>query len=38
MTEDDKPLIKMKFNSLNNKIKEDIKNNHSKYYNKLFDK
>ena len=38
MTEDDKPLIKMKFNSLNNSIKEDIKNNHSKYYNKLFDK
>lgn len=38
MTEDDKPLIKMKYNSLNNSIKEDIKNNHSKYYNKLFDK
>ena len=35
MTEDDKPLIKMKFNSLNNNIKEDIKNNHSKYYNKF---
>ena len=37
-TEDDKPLIRMKFNELNYKIKEDIKNNHSKYYNKLFDK
>ena len=38
MTEDDKPLIKMKYNNLHNSIKEDIKNNHSKYYSKLFDK
>ena len=38
MTEDDKPLIKMKYNNLHNSIKEDIKNYHSKYYNKLFDK
>lgn len=38
MTEDDKPLIKMKYNNLHNSIKEDIKNNHSKYYSKLFAK
>ena len=36
MTDDDKPLLKMKFNSLNQSIREDIKQNYSKYYNKLF--
>ena len=36
MTDDDKPILKMKFNSLNESIREDIKKNYSKYYNKLF--
>ena len=36
MTDDDKPLLKMKFNSLNESIRNDIKQNYSKYYNKLF--
>jgi len=39
MKEDsEKPIIRMKFNMMNKDIKEDIKNNYSKYYNKLFDK
>ena len=36
MTDDDKPILKMKFNSLNETIRNDIKQNFSKYYNKLF--
>ena len=36
MTDDDKPILKMKFNSLNETIRDDIKQNFSKYYNKLF--
>ena len=38
MTDDDKPLLKMKYNSLNAKIRDDIKNNYTKYYDKLFSK
>jgi len=38
MDDDDKPLIRMKFNGLNIKIKDDIKNNYTKYYDKLFSK
>ena len=38
MDDDDKPLIRMKFNGLNTKIKDDIKNNYHKYYDKLFSK
>ena len=38
MTDDDKPLLKMKYNSLNVKIRDDIKNNYTKYYDKLFSK
>ena len=38
MNDDDKPLIRMKFNGLNTKIKDDIKNNYPKYYDKLFSK
>jgi hypothetical protein len=34
----EKPIIRMKFNMLNKDIKEDIKNNYSKYYEKLFNK
>ena len=36
MTDDDKPILKMKFNSLNETIRNDIKQNFIKYYNKLF--
>ena len=36
--DDDKPLIRMKFNGLNAKIKDDIKNNYPKHYDKLFSK
>ena len=36
MTDDDKSILKMKFNSLNGSIRNDIKQNFSKYYNKLF--
>ena len=37
MKEDsEKPIIRMKFNMLNKNMKEDIKLNHSKYYNLLF--
>ena len=36
MTDDDKPILKMKFNSLNETIRNDIKQNFSKYHNKLF--
>ena len=36
MKEDEKPILKMKFSTLNESIREDIKNNYSKYYNKLF--
>ena len=36
MNEDDKPLLKMRFNSLNEAIRDDIKKNYSKYYDKLF--
>lgn len=35
-TDSEKPIIRMKFNMLNSKIKEDIKQNYSKYYDKLF--
>ena len=38
MNEDDKPLLKMKFNDLNSSIKDDIKNNYPKHYDKLFSK
>ena len=38
MNDDDKPLIRMKFNVLNTKIKDDIKNNYPQYYDKLFSK
>jgi hypothetical protein len=38
MNDDDKPLIKMKFNSYSTEIQNNIKNNYSKYYNKLFSK
>ena len=38
MNDDDKPLIRMKYNGLNIKIKDDIKNNYTKYYDKLFNK
>jgi len=38
MNDDDKPLIRMKFNGLNIKIKDDIKNNYPKHYDKLFSK
>jgi hypothetical protein len=38
MSDDDKPLLKMKFNSLNSKIRDDIKNNYAQYYDKLFSK
>ena len=37
MKEDnEKPLLKMKFNTLNKAIRDDIKENYTKYYNKLF--
>ena len=36
MTDDDKPILKMKFNSLNETIRNYIKQNYNKYYNKLF--
>ena len=32
----EKPLIRMKFNMLNKGIRDDIKENYAKYYNKLF--
>ena len=38
MNDDDKPLIRMKYNSLHSTIKDDIKNNYTKYYDKLFNK
>ena len=38
MTDDDKPVLKMKFNSLNSIIRDDIKNNYPKHYDKLFGK
>ena len=38
MNDDDKPLLKMKFNSLNSKIRDDIKNHYAQYYDKLFSK
>ena len=38
MSDDDKPLLKMKYNGLNIKIRDDIKTNYPKYYNKLFSK
>ena len=34
----EKPIIRMKFNMLNKNIKEDIKQNYRKYYDKLFNK
>ena len=34
MTDDDKPLLKMKFNSLNESIRNDIKQNYVKLYKK----
>ena len=36
MTEDEKPLLKMRFNSLSDTIKKDIKENYNKYYKELF--
>ena len=38
MNDVDKPLIRMKFNGLNAKIKDEIKNNYHKHYDKLFSK
>ncbi len=36
MTEEEKPILKMKYNLLNESIKKDIKDNYPKYYEKLF--
>ena len=38
MEDDDKPLMKMKYNGFNQSIKDIIKKDYTKYYNKLFDK
>ena len=35
-SDDEKPILKMRFNSLNESIREDIKKNYVKLYNKLF--
>ena len=38
MTDDDKPIIRMKFNSYSKEIQDNIKGKYPKYYNKLFPK
>ena len=38
MNDDDKPLVRMKFNSYSSDIQANIKENYPKYYNKLFAK
>lgn len=35
-SDDEKPILKMRFNSLHETIRNDIKDNYSKLYNKLF--
>ena len=36
MQDDDKPVLKMKFNATNSRVQELFRNKYSKYYNKLF--
>ena len=38
MTDDNKPLIKMKFNSYNKEIKDGLKEKYPNYYEKLMSK
>ena len=38
MTDDDKPIIRMKFNSYSKEIQDNVKDKYPKYYNKLFPK
>ena len=36
MEENDKPILRMKFNSYNSQVKEGFKSKYPKYYDKLF--
>ena len=36
MKDDEKPILKMKFNNSSSQVKEEFKNKFPKYYDKLF--